>query len=87
MMRLSCAGYAGLIGELRDLALELCDGRLVVALEGGYDLTALSWSVRNSVEALMGEAVTSDPVGLAPETKAPDIGELIANVRRLHKLD
>jgi len=87
MMRLSCTGYAGLIGGLRDLALELCSGRIVVALEGGYDLTALSWSVRNSIEALLGEALTPDPIGLAPDTDAPDIGELVANVRRLHKLD
>jgi len=87
MMRLSCAGYAGLIGGLRDVAMDVCDGRLVVALEGGYDLTALSWSVRNSIEALLDNAITPDPVGLAPTSKAPNIGELIANVRRLHKLD
>jgi hypothetical protein len=59
----------------------------VVALEGGYDLTALSWSVRNSIEALLGETPTPDPVGAAPGAKAPDIDELIANIRRLHKLD
>jgi acetoin utilization deacetylase AcuC-like enzyme len=87
MMRLSCAGYAGLIGGLKDVALEVCDGRIVVALEGGYDLMALSWSVRNSIEALLGETLTPDPIGPAPNASAPDIGDLIANVRRLHKLD
>jgi acetoin utilization deacetylase AcuC-like enzyme len=87
MMRLSCAGYAGLIARLCDVALELCDGRIVVALEGGYDLTALSWSVRNSIEALLGGRLTPDPIGQAPEAEAPDIGELIANVRHLHGLD
>ena len=30
-------GYARLAGVLRDLALECCGGRLVLALEGGYD--------------------------------------------------
>jgi acetoin utilization deacetylase AcuC-like enzyme len=86
MMRLSCAGYAGLIGRLRELAGELCGGRIIVALEGGYDLTALSWSVRNSIEALLGDAITPDPIGPAPEIEAPDISELIANVRRLHRM-
>ena len=86
MMRLSCAGYAGIVSTLRELAAELCGGRIVVALEGGYDLTALSWSVRNSIEALMGEPLTRDPVGPAPKAETPDLGELIANVRRLHGL-
>ena len=86
MMQLSCAGYASLVGSLRQLAQELCSGRIVVALEGGYDLTALSWSIRNSIEALLGDAITPDPVGPAPQTETPDLGELVANVRRLHGL-
>jgi acetoin utilization deacetylase AcuC-like enzyme len=86
LMRLSCAGYAALVAGLRDLAAELCDGRIVVALEGGYDLTALSWSVRNSIEALLGETPTPDPIGAASETKAPDLSELIASLQALHGL-
>jgi acetoin utilization deacetylase AcuC-like enzyme len=86
MMRLSCAGYAALIAALRDLAAELCEGRIVVALEGGYDLTALSWSVRNSIEALLGEAPTPDPIGAAPAARVPDLGELIVGVKALHGL-
>jgi acetoin utilization deacetylase AcuC-like enzyme len=87
LMRLSCAGYAALIARLRDLAAELCDGRIVIALEGGYDLTALSWSVRNSIEALLNEPATPDPVGLAPQGAAPDLGELISAVKALHGLN
>lgn len=87
MMRLSCAGYAHLIARLRDLATEVCGGRIVVALEGGYDLTALSWSVRNSVEALLAVPITPDPVGPAGQEEAPDISELVASVRRLQGLD
>jgi acetoin utilization deacetylase AcuC-like enzyme len=74
------------VAGLRDLAAELCDGRIVVALEGGYDLTALSWSVRNSIEALLGETPTPDPIGAASETKAPDLSELIASLQALHGL-
>jgi acetoin utilization deacetylase AcuC-like enzyme len=86
MMRLSCAGYAGLIEALLGLAGELCDGRVVVALEGGYNLTALSWSVRNSIEVLLREVVTPDPIGPAPDAPHPDIDGLIEGVRRLHEL-
>jgi acetoin utilization deacetylase AcuC-like enzyme len=86
MMRLSCAGYAGLIASLKGLAEELCEGRVVVALEGGYDLTALSWSIRNSMEALLGKAITPDPIGPATEAPAPDRGELITDLRSLQGL-
>ena len=42
-LRLSIAGaYTPLLRSARDLAAELCGGRLVVALEGGYDLDALA---------------------------------------------
>jgi acetoin utilization deacetylase AcuC-like enzyme len=86
MKRLSCAGYAGLIASLKGLAQELCEGRIVVALEGGYDLTALSWSIRNSMEALLGEAITPDPVRPAPDAPAPDLDELHTQLRSLHAL-
>ena len=84
-MRLSCAGYASLVRRCRDLARECCDGRIVVALEGGYDLTALSWSIRNSIEVLLDEPITQDPVGLAPPLPStPDIAQLMQAVRELH---
>lgn len=87
LMRLSSSGYARIIAALRELAQEMCGGRILVALEGGYDLTALSWSIRNSIEALLGEPVTPDPIGPAPAAEAPDIGALIDDARRLHALD
>jgi acetoin utilization deacetylase AcuC-like enzyme len=85
-MRLSCAGYASLVARLRASAAQLCGGRLVLALEGGYDLTALPWSVRNSIEALLGEEATPDPVGLAPNAPRPDIEPLIGVLKQLHGL-
>lgn len=86
-MRLSCAGYANVVSKLRDLAGELCGGRIVLALEGGYNLTALAWSVRNSLEVLLEEPVTRDPLGLPPERHPrPDLGGLVASVKGLHGL-
>ena len=68
MMQLSCAGYASLIQRLQNAARELCGGRIVVALEGGYDLTALPWSARNSIEALMDAPIT--PTRSVPRPRA-----------------
>ena len=49
------------------------------------NLTALSWSIRNSVEVLLNEPIAQDPVGLAPELpSAPDIAPLLEAVRELH---
>lgn len=86
-MRLSCAGYVSIVAKLQALAGELCGGRLVLVLEGGYNLTALAWSVRNSIEVLLGEVATADPLGLPPvRHPRPDLSELIASVKGLHHL-
>ncbi len=85
-MRLSSAGYAALIRRLRDLAGEVCDSRIVASLEGGYHLTGLPWSVRSSIEALLGVEPTPDPMGPAPPASAPDISALLAAIRELHGL-
>lgn len=53
-MRLSEAGYAYMAAAVRDLARELCSGRVVVLLEGGYDLGALGASLVATVQALGG---------------------------------
>jgi acetoin utilization deacetylase AcuC-like enzyme len=88
LMRLSCAGYAALVSKTRDVAGEVSSGRVVLALEGGYDLTALPWSVRNSLEVLLGEDITPDPLGPAPLSGwgPPDIEGLMRDVRELHGL-
>jgi acetoin utilization deacetylase AcuC-like enzyme len=41
MMRVTTPGFAALARGVRDLAGECCDGRLVLVLEGGYNLKAL----------------------------------------------
>ena len=48
-LRLTTAGYAGIVGLLEDAARRLCEGRIAFATEGGYHLTAL----RECVEAVI----------------------------------
>jgi acetoin utilization deacetylase AcuC-like enzyme len=86
-MLLSTLGYYEIACLLRDLARELCDGRLLLALEGGYDLTALAWSVRACFEALLDRPFTPDPLGDGPAVPGPDIGVVLAAVKRAHGLD
>ena len=88
---LSVGGYGELTARLRTLAEELCDERLVLALEGGYDLDAVSWGVRTVIEVMLGASAgsgqatpTPDPLGPGPG--GPDITQLLAEVRRLHGL-
>ena len=44
-MRVSIAGFSFLASRLLELSNELCPGRLLYCLEGGYDLTGLSEGV------------------------------------------
>ena len=71
---------------LVDLAEELCDGRLVVLLEGGYDLGAVSYGVLDTVLALMGrDDAMEDPFGPAPSPET-DVSEHIRQIKRIHQL-
>ncbi len=85
-MALSVDGYGQLAARLKALAEEFCEGRLVFVLEGGYDLSALSWGVRHVLEVLLGEAPTPDPLGPSPYP-SPDVAPLLTELRRLHGLD
>ena len=54
-LRLSLAGYWRLAKTVVALADRLCGGRLVVTLEGGYNLEVLSRGVADTCRALLGD--------------------------------
>lgn len=83
-LRMTVQGFARLVRLLRDLAAECCHGRLVLALEGGYDLDALRHSVLASLQVLAGEE-PEDPVGPAPRPEV-DVSAVLAMVRTVHGL-
>ncbi len=85
-MLLSVRGYYGIASTLRELADEACEGRVVYALEGGYDHTALAWSVRACIDTLLGNPFAEDPHGLGPQVSGPDIEAVLAAVKRAHGL-
>ena len=86
--RMTVSGYAELTRLLKGLADELCQGRLVFALEGGYHLQALAASIKATLEVLLGSNQTSDPLGDPPDGdhRSKNIDALLARVKRLHGL-
>jgi acetoin utilization deacetylase AcuC-like enzyme len=84
-LSLSVAGYAALTRRLVALAEELCDGRIVLVLEGGYDLEALSACVIAALHVLLGRDPGADPLGPAAVGE-PNISALIERVRYEHPL-
>jgi acetoin utilization deacetylase AcuC-like enzyme len=84
-LQLSCAGYHALATTLVAIARKHCQGRIVFVLEGGYDLPALSHSVRNTLRAAL-DLPADDPLGPAPHGE-PDVTVLINRLRVLHKLE
>lgn len=85
-MGLSITGYAALVDEVMALADELCDGRLICVLEGGYHLQVLAHSVLTTFRILRGEpSLVSDPFGPAPGNERP-IHQLIGQLRALHQI-
>ncbi|MGD2207431.1 MAG: histone deacetylase [Anaerolineae bacterium] len=86
-MYLSVGGYTAIARALKKLAEELCDGRLVFTLEGGYHLEALSYSVLNTVALLLGDDDWElvDPLGPSPHDEQ-STDAIIAQVRQVHGL-
>jgi len=59
-MSVSPDGFAGLTRALMDIARESCDGKLVLTLEGGYNLEGLRDSVKAVLKELRGESTIGD---------------------------
>lgn len=79
-------GFFDLTRRLVDLANDLCEGKLVLTLEGGYGLDGLAYGVVASFAALLGDRTFDDPIG--PSRRAPrDIeAGYLDQLRALHGL-
>lgn len=64
--RMTTEGFAAWMSALRQVAERLCEGRLVVVTEGGYDLQALRACLDATVDVLRA------PAGQAREWKQPE---------------
>lgn len=69
----TAAGFGTLAVKLMDLAQEVCGGRVVGVLEGGYDLDALSRCVCAVVGAVLTEEVPEAPLSLVRPSLGPRV--------------
>ncbi len=83
-MLLTLQGYYAMVQSLVALADELCHGRILLALEGGYHLEALARGVEGSLLALLG-LPADDPMGSSSEAER-DVSALIDRIARHHGL-
>lgn len=88
MENLTIAGYGALARALVALARELCAGRIVFTLEGGYNLPALAYGVAATCHALLGDADAPDPLGASPraEYDVAAMREYVEQLKGAHRL-
>jgi acetoin utilization deacetylase AcuC-like enzyme len=87
MMRVSVIGFAQMLVILKELAAELCQGRLVFTLEGGYNLQVVASSIKAVFDVLLGNSEIDDPLGKASMARRPEgFDEHIGEIRRIHHI-
>lgn len=85
-LNLSLAGYWRLAQTVVGLAERLCHGRVVVTLEGGYDLDVLAAGIVATCHALLGDREPGpDPLGPAPWAERP-ADDVLRAVKGAHAL-
>ncbi len=65
-IQLSLTGLATISQLLYDTAQEVCNGKLMFVMEGGYDLEVLAHGIENVAHVLLGEEIINDPLGPGP---------------------
>ncbi len=87
LMQVTVTGFAQMVKTIRGLAEELCRGRIVNCLEGGYHLQALAYSVKATFDLLLGRSEIDDPLGQSPRRLgAPGIDPLLRTIKEVHGL-
>ncbi|XP_068213599.1 uncharacterized protein HDAC6 isoform X1 [Palaemon carinicauda] len=69
-------------GHMTKLLMPLAEGRVVVALEGGYNLNSVSYCMTMCAKALLGDPLPSLPEGLAPSESAVESLEKVVSMHR-----
>ncbi|KAL1538980.1 Histone deacetylase 14, chloroplastic, variant 4 [Salvia divinorum] len=88
-LQFTTATYYMLASNIQQLARDLCGGRCVFFLEGGYNLTSLSNSVADSFRAFLGEpslAAEFDNPAFLYEEPSRKVKEAIQRVKHIHSL-
>ncbi len=81
VLGLSARGYSDLVHGIQELAGRLCQGRLVLVLEGGYNLRSLTASAAGALRALRGEPPRPDPLGPCPDPPVAAVDGIVAQLK------
>jgi acetoin utilization deacetylase AcuC-like enzyme len=88
MMRVTITGFAQMAMILKELAAELCQGRLVFTLEGGYNLQVVASSIKAIFDVLLGNSEIDDPMGEPSMARVPEeFDEHIEAIKRIHHIN
>ncbi|MBN2091509.1 histone deacetylase [candidate division KSB1 bacterium] len=86
---LSLSGYSWLSQLLVDLASEVCQGKIIFSLNGGYNLDVIKIAVANTIKILLGRSDMEDPFGSSPFPEPANSinAEYMPLLKKLHNLD
>ncbi|CAI9108758.1 OLC1v1008439C1 [Oldenlandia corymbosa var. corymbosa] len=88
-LQFTTATYYMLASSIKQLAKDLCDGRCVFFLEGGYNLSSLSNSVADSFRAFLGDpsmASEFDNPAFLFEEPSRKVKDAIQKIKHIHSL-
>ncbi|MFZ7110718.1 MAG: histone deacetylase [Desulfatiglandales bacterium] len=83
-MNVTPKGFSAMTRSILQIAEECCKGKVVIALEGGYDLEGLRDSVREVLKELSGMQYT-DPVEILETADHKRMNTVLWRVRRVFK--
>lgn len=87
LMQVSVTSFAHMARILKRLADELCQGRLVFTLEGGYLYEALAFSIKATIDVLLGHPKVEDYLGKPPAVRrAPPIDAILQAIKETQHL-
>jgi len=88
MMKVSITGFAQMATILKELAAELCQGRLIFTLEGGYNLRVVASSIKATFDVMLGNSEIDDSLGKASMARKPEgFDEHIEAIKEIHHLE
>jgi len=86
-LNLTLTGFAHLTRELIRMAEQICGGKIVFAMEGGYNLEVIGTGMANVARCLLGDKDIVDTMGTPRDDSEPNIDHLIKSLQEVHELD
>jgi len=84
-MQVTPVGFGQMAARLKQLADEVCAGRLLLALEGGYHIEGIALSVKHTLDAISGaNAELYAGSGSGKQAAQPSVSRVIADVCKTH---